>query len=185
MLVEANPELAGLDWEIEAAKSNVELAKKKFYPDIGLGVDWVQTDSAIMPGTRDSGKDPVMLMFSMNIPLWRDSYSAAQRQAQSRLREAQHTRTDAENKKTAQAMQVLYEIEDSQRKIDLYGQVLIPKAEQLVQASESSYKSGGVDFLSLIDAQRMNLRYRLEYEQAVTNYQKKLAELETLIGKEL
>ncbi len=185
MLVEANPELAGLDWEIEAAKSNVELAKKKFYPDVGVGVDWIQTDSAIMSGTRDSGKDPVMLTFSMNIPLWRDSYSAAEQQAQANLRKTQNEKTDAENKKTAQAIQLLYDIEDSQRKIDLYGLVLIPKAEQLVQASESAYKSGGVDFLSLIDAQRMHLKYRLEYEQAVTNYQKKLAELETLIGKEL
>ena len=36
-----NPELAALDFEVEAAKNRVELAKKKFWPDIGVGLDWI------------------------------------------------------------------------------------------------------------------------------------------------
>jgi outer membrane protein TolC len=71
-LKRANPELAELSWEIQAAKSSVELAKKKFYPDIGVGLDWIQTDGAVSPGIRGSGDDPVILMFSMNIPLWQN-----------------------------------------------------------------------------------------------------------------
>ncbi len=42
-----------------------------------------------------------------------------------------------------------------------------------------------IDFLSLIDAQRMLLKYELDYERAVTNNQQKLAELEMLVGTEL
>ena len=63
-----------LDFELEGAKSSVKLAKKKFYPDIGVGIDWIGTDGAISPSARDSGKDPVILMFTMNLPLWRESY---------------------------------------------------------------------------------------------------------------
>jgi cobalt-zinc-cadmium efflux system outer membrane protein len=151
-LIRANPELAELNWEVEAAKAEVELAKKKFYPDIGVGIDWIQTDSAISPGVRDSGKDPVVLMFSMNIP---------------------------------QAIKVLYDVEDSQRKMHLYGDILVSKAQELVQASESAYRAGTVDFLSLIDAQRMLLKYTLDHERAITNNQQKLSELEMLIGREL
>ncbi|MHC4256126.1 MAG: TolC family protein, partial [Planctomycetota bacterium] len=75
-LKRANPELAELSWEIQAAKSSVKLAKKKFYPDIGVGLDWIQTDGAVSPGVKGSGDDPVILMFSMNIPLWQGSYKA-------------------------------------------------------------------------------------------------------------
>ncbi len=181
----ANPELAGLSWEIQAAQSSVELAKKKFYPDIGVGLDWIQTDSAIMPGQRDSGKDPVILMFSMNIPLWQDSYKAAEQQAKANVRKIREQRADIENKILSRAFEVLYDIEDSQRKIHLYGDVLISKAQELVQASETAYQAGAIDFLSLIDAQRMLLKYELDYERAVTNNQQKLAELEMLIGTEL
>ena len=184
-LIRTNPKLAELNWEVEAAKAKVELAKKKFYPDIGVGVDWIQTDGAISPGVRDSGKDPVVLMFSMNIPLWRDSYKAAERQAKANVRKTQQQKIDTENKTIAQAIQVLYDVEDSQRKMHLYGDILVLKAEELVQASESAYRAGTIDFLSLIDAQRMLLRYTLDHERAITNNQQKIAELEMLIGREL
>jgi len=149
-LIRNNPQLAELGWEVEAAKAKVELAKKKFYPDIGVGVDWIQTDNAASAGVRDSGKDPVVLMFSMNIPLWRDSYKAAERQAKSNVRKTQQQKIDTENKTIAQAIKVLYDVEESQRKMKLYGDILVSKAQELVQASESAYRAGTVDFLSLI-----------------------------------
>ena len=184
-LKRANPELAEFSWEIQAAKSRLKLAKKKFYPDIGVGLDWIQTDGAVSPGLRGSGNDPVILMFSMNIPLWRDNYKAAEQQAKANVRKIQEQRTDIENKILSRVFEVLYDIEDSQRKTHLYGDVLVLKAEELVQASETAYKAGMIDFLSLIDAQRMLLKYELDYERAVTNNQQKLAELEMLVGTEL
>ena len=184
-LKRANPELAELSWEIQAAKSSVRLAKKKFYPDIGVGLDWIQTDGAVSPGVKGSGDDPVILMFSMNIPLWQGSYKAAEQQAKANVRKIQAQRTDVENKILSRVFEVLYDIEDSQRKTHLYGDVLVSKAQELVQASETAYKAGTIDFLSLIDAQRMLLKYELDYERVVTNNQQKLAELEMLIGKEL
>jgi cobalt-zinc-cadmium efflux system outer membrane protein len=184
-LKRANPELAELSWEIQAAKSSVELAKKKFYPDIGVGLDWIQTDGAVSPGLKGSGDDPVILMFSMNIPLWKDKYKAAERQAKVNVRKIQAQRTDTENKLLSRVFEVLYDIEDSQRKTHLYGDVLVSKAQELVQASETAYKAGMIGFLSLIDAQRMLLKYELDYERALTNNQQKLAELEMLVGTEL
>jgi outer membrane protein TolC len=183
-LKRANPELAKLSWEIQAQKASVKLAKKNFYPDIGIGLDWIQTDGAVNPGVRGSGDDPVILMFSMNIPLWRDKYKATEQQAKANVRKIQSQRTDTENKLLSKVFQVLYDIEDSQRKFHLYGDVLVSKAQELVQASETAYKAGTIDFLSLIDAQRMLLEYELNYERAVTNHQQKLAELEMLIGTE-
>ena len=78
LLSQKNPELAGLNFEAMAAKSRIELAKKNFYPDIGVGVEWTQFERS----GGMSGRDSVALMFQINLPLWRDSYSAGQRQAQ-------------------------------------------------------------------------------------------------------
>jgi len=185
MLKDKNPELAGLNWEIEAAKSMVELAKKKFYPDIGVGVEWMHDGGMMSAGGSGNGKDPIFLMFSMNLPLWRDSYKAAEQHAKANVRKIQGQREDIENKILSSVFEVLYDIEDSQRKTHLYGDVLVSKAEELVQASETAYQAGTIDFLSLIDAQRMLLKYELDYERAVTNNQQKLAELEMLVGTEL
>jgi outer membrane protein TolC len=124
-------------------------------------------------------------MFSMNLPIWTDSYKAAERQAQSNVIKARQQRTEAENTILARAEQVLYDFEESGRKIRLYADVLIPKADELLEASEAAYRGGTVDFLSLVDAQRMKLDFQLKYERAVTDSQQKLAELEMLAGTEL
>ena len=176
LLKEKNPQLAELGWTIESARSEVKLAKKKFYPDIGVG---------FAPQTDNMGDDSIVWMFSMNIPLWRDSYKAAEEQAKANVRKITQQKIDAENSIVAEVAGVLYEIEESQRKINLNGDILIPKAEQLVNASETAYMAGTVDFLSLIDSQRMLLQYNLDYQRVITDNQQKLAELEMLVGTEL
>jgi cobalt-zinc-cadmium efflux system outer membrane protein len=178
LLKEKNPQLAELGWMIESARNEVKLAQKKFYPDIGVGVEWSQFDK--MGG--NSGRDSVALMFQMNLPLWQDSYKAAERQAKANVRKMTQQKINAENSLAAEVAAVLYDIEESQRKINLHGDTLIPKAEQLVNASETAYKSGTVDFLSLIDSQRMLLQYNLDYQRLLTDNQQKLAELEMLAG---
>ena len=185
ILLAQNPQLQAMDFDIESARSKVELAKKRFYPDIGVGVDWIQTDDALMAGTRDSGKDPVMLMFSLNLPIWRGSYKAAEIQARAIARKTQHDKTEVQNELIARVERVLYDYEDSERKQRLYGDILVPKAQELIGASESAYQGGTIDFLSLIDAQRTLLKFELLNERAVTNSRQKLAELEMLAGAEL
>lgn len=180
-----NPQLQAMDLDVEHARHQITLAKKRFYPDLSVGLDWIDTDNAAMSGVRDSGKDPVILMFGMNLPIWRKSYGAAELQARAQARWLTHQKTDMTNGLLARTERVLYDFEDSGRKIRLYGDVLVPKAEELVGASESAYSAGTVDFLSLIDAEQTLLRHRLEYQRALTNRQQRLAELEMLAGTDL
>ena len=185
ILVRENPRLQAKDFELLDAQSRIELAKKKFYPDLGVGVDWIDTDDAMTSGVPDSGKDPVILMFTMNLPVWRKSYQGAQQQARARARRTQFERKDLENNLLAQAAGVLYAFEDSGRKIALYEDRLVPQAEELVGASETAYTAGTVDFLSLIDAQQTLLRHQLLLERARATRQQRLAELEMLAGIDL
>jgi outer membrane protein TolC len=180
-----NPELEALDFELVAAKNRVELAKKKFWPDVGVGVGWTDTGSAMNPDMSDSGKDPIILMFTMNLPIWRESYKAAELQAKANFRKASHQKKDAENTIIARAERSLYDFEDSHRKRKLYGDVLIPKSEELLGASETAYKAGTIDFLSLINAQQKLLEFQLHYERAMTDNQQELARLEMLLGADL
>jgi len=67
----------------------------------------------------------------------------------------------------------------------LYADVLIPKAREMLEASEVAYRGGTIDFLSLIDAQQTLLKFELLYERSVTDNLAKLANLEMLVGSEL
>ena len=181
MLPDKNPELAGLNFEAMAAQSRIELAKKNFYPDIGLGVEW--TDFERSGGMN--GRDSVALMFQMNLPLWRDSYRAGQRQAQAMAMSVEQKKIDVQNSLLSKFAQSYYDYNDSIRRIRLYRDTLIPKGEELLYASETAYTAGTIDFLSLIDAQRLLLEYNLSYHRALADNRQKLAELEMLVGSGL
>ena len=68
-----------------------------------------------------SGRDSVALMFQINLPLWRDSYSAGQRQAQAMAMSIEQEKIDTENSLLAKAAQSYYDYNDSIRRIRLYG----------------------------------------------------------------
>jgi cobalt-zinc-cadmium efflux system outer membrane protein len=185
LLRQQNPELKALDFETEAAKYRLDLAKKKFWPDVGVGFGWIDTDRAMNPSTPDSGKDPVILMFTMNVPIWRQSYKAAELQAKADARKVSQQKTQTENTIISNAERAMYDVEDSSRKTKLYGDVLVPKAEELLGASETAYLAGTLDFLSLINAQQKLLEFQLRYERAVADNRQGLARLQMLVGSEL
>ncbi|MHC4658088.1 MAG: TolC family protein [Planctomycetota bacterium] len=185
MIILNNPQLQAFDYEIEAARNKERLARKKSYPNIGIGIGYIDTAHARASGVDDSGKDPIIGMISLTLPIWADNYKAAERQARAQLHRKTHEKTQMENTLAARAQQLLYEFEDGDRKIKLYGDVIIPKAKEMLIASQSAYQSGTIDFLSLIDAQRMLLKYELYYERNLAENAQKLAKIEMLAGTQL
>lgn len=178
----ANPELKSLDFLAEKEKANIALAKKEFYPDVTLGVDYVDTGNALNPATPDSGKDPVMAGFSVNIPLWWGKYRAGVREAESRYTATLQERQDRANLLTTDLKLALFKYQDAERKIALYRDALIPKADENVKVIQRSFEAGKSDFLSLIDAERILLEFQLTYERAVANREQGLSTVEKLVG---
>ena len=135
-------------------------------------------------GASDSGKDPVIAKVSMNVPIWYRKYEAAEREAQARLRSARRAVEDRGATLTAELKLTLFKFRDAERKINLYRDTLVPKAEQSLRATETAYKGGKMDFLNLIDAQRALLAFRLAQERALADRAQRLAELEMVVGGE-
>jgi outer membrane protein TolC len=108
-----------------------------------------------------------------------------QHQAEALTISKEQEKINTENTLLAKAAQSYYDYGDSIRRIRLYQDTLIPKGEELLQASETAYKAGTIDFLSLIDSQRLLLDYYLSYQRALADNRQKLAELEMLVGVEL
>jgi len=184
-LRQASPELRRLEHEIAKEQRSVELARKDYFPDITLGLDYIDTGHALMPGTPDSGKDPVVAMVSINVPIWYQKYRAAELEARARLRAATLARTEHENKLDSDAKMILYQFRDAERRIGLYRDTLLPKADQSLKATETAFSAGKASFLDLIDAQRVRLEFQLAYERAWTDHAQRLAELEAMVGKNL
>jgi outer membrane protein TolC len=183
LMRQKNPELVGLGFEAMAAKSKVKSAEKNFYPDIGIGL---QLEQMKRPGanTQESSRD-AMIMLSVNLPLWQDSYKGGQRQAVAEATSIERQRIEAENSILTKVSQVYYEYNDSIKRIGLYRETMIPKAEEQLRSSQAAYKGGIADFITLLDAQRTLMDYRLAYQRVLADNRQKLAELEMLAGTDL
>lgn len=184
-LSENNPELKAKDFEIAQARTGIDLAKKNYFPDITLGAEYVDTDDALNPTTPDSGKDPVMAMISVNIPIWYGRYRAAEQEARAQWQAAKQSRVNAANNLYAAVKMAFYTFRDAKRKINLYKHTLIPKGDESLKVTQMAFETGKVDFINLIDAQRILLEFRLAYERALADHAQSLAKLEILVGREL
>jgi outer membrane protein, heavy metal efflux system len=180
-LRQMSPELKGLDAAIARGELGIELAGKKGLPDLMVGVDYVVTGRAENP-VADSGKDPVMVAASINLPLWRDKYRAGEREAKARQRAAVGQREERENQLLAELELALFGMREGERKIELYRDSLIPKAEQALNVAQQAFSAGKGDFLGVIDAQRTLLEFQLARERARADLVGKVAEVERLIG---
>jgi len=184
-LKHTNPEILALDSEAARWEQEIKLAKKNYFPDVTLGVGYI--DTANSTGGRrpiDDGKDPIIAMVSVNIPIWWDKLSAGVREARQRRLAAVHRKLDATNTLSATLKLAAYGFRDANRKIDLYRDTLLPLGRKSLGATDASFRAGKASFTDLIDAQRILLNFELAYERALANKARRLAELESLTAHE-
>lgn len=197
----ANPQLKVFEYLAGSQKKSEALAKMDYIPDVTVGVETIITDSfnayrgarnastgvwqATGPPPSDSGKDAVIASVSLNIPLWFGKREAAIREAKARQLAAVRDRDGLRDKLSSDLKLALYNYRDAERKLDLYKNTLIPRAEQSLGASLTSYQAAKGSFADLINTQRTLLEFELNHIRAMATQAQRLAEIESLVGDEL
>jgi len=167
--LDANPDLQALVHTIEGENAGVRAAGKTQWPGLVLGMDYIATGPAVIPNQLDSGKDAFMVSVGVSVPLWFGANGARKREAEARHRSAEHAYTDARIQLSALVEQSVFEHEDALRKLRLYRDGLVPKAQQSLNASYTAYQAGETDFLNVLDAQRQLLDFQLLLERSRSN----------------
>ncbi len=156
-----NPSLKAAELQAEKSGKVIELARKQSYPDFKLGFG---TEAGADAMGRSGSS--YMGMFSLNIPLWGGKNRAAVNEAKEMRRSAEEMLTHRENELAANLQTALYRYRDSERKILLYRDSLLPKARQSLAVSQRAFEVGSAGFLDLVDAQRTLLELELSLERA-------------------
>ncbi len=180
-LKRTSPELAAMANRVEQGSHRLTLAKRERLPDFTIGLQYIQTDDADMP-VSDSGKDPIIGTIGLNIPLWVGKNRSRIAAAEYQRTAARLTLENREQTLDADIKQTLFNLRDADRKINLYKESLIPKAEQSLEVSRKGYETGQIEFINLIEAERMLLEFELAYERALADHLKYRAELSKLTG---
>lgn len=185
MLRAENPNLKVFDFMAAKEDLAAKLASKNYFPDMTLGVDYIDTASRSDMDPEDNGKDPVIAKLSVNVPIWHGKYDAIKGETAARRRAVMRERREKENLLIADLEMALYQLRDADRKIDLYRNTLLPKAEQNMKVTQRAFTSDKVGFLDLIDSQRILLGFQLEHKRALADRAQRMAEIEMLSGGDI
>ena len=78
-----------------------------------------------------------------------------------------------------------FKLQTAQRTVELYRKELLPQAETRFKASEAAYRSGGGDFMDLLESERFRLNARVMAAMAEANLGVQAARLERAVGTSL
>lgn len=187
-LKENNPLLKEIESEKQKDKYAIALAKKNYYPDVMLGLEYMKSfdqDTSMSEPEDDSSDKPLTAMVSINLPIHFSKYRAQEKEMVLRYNSAVQSQLGKENNLISDLKTALFMYKDSNRKIKLYRDVLIPKMKQNISVAQNSLSTGKIILMEIIDNQRMLLEFQDGYERAVADNFQALAEIEMIIGKEI
>ncbi len=186
---EISPDLSILKYKIERDKAAYKLAKKQYYPDFTFGLNYTfinDLPSSVMSSPIGESRDSYTGTLSMNIPIFQKrKYDAGVREASARLKSSKKAYKNLENMTLFGVKDFHFKVQTAERLVKLYRDSIIPQAEQSLKAAEIGYQAGQVDFLNLIDSQRVLLDFNLAFYRAVADFGINIAGLERVVGVEL
>jgi outer membrane protein TolC len=169
----------------EAAQERARAVKGERAPSLGLGVEWIVTGEAPNPNTQDSGKDAVVGMLSVKIPVSGGAYRAAQREATAQSAAYRAKEQAARDRAIAEVEQTLADLRDAVRRVQLYASTLLPQAETTYRSTLDGYRSGRSSLAEVLIAEKALLELALGLFDAHADYGTVWAELERVVGQPL
>jgi len=177
-------ELLAANLNVERAEYEKSLAVLNYLPDITLGFDYIQVGDGKTTSPND-GDDAWMGTVAINVPIWFDKLNAQLNEKRSRLSASKDNYKDVVNKVNYEVEDLYFKITTYKDIISLYKSALVPQSEQAFDAAKTGYETGKVDFLNWLDAERMLLQVRLAYYKSIVDYEKSIAYLERVVGRDL
>ena len=178
-------ELAAIDARIRQAELGVRLARLANRPDFTVQASYVTVPKIEGNTASDAGKDAFGVMLNVNLPLFRKRVRAEVLEARARVEESRYIRENIRDTVAAEVAEAYGRLRHSGRALDVYEQGLIAQAENSVLATLAAYQTGQMDFLDLLDSERMVLRTRLGYVEESSRYRTYLSLLERAAGGSL
>ena len=179
-----NPEIERIRERIDGYRERLALARLQRWPDVTLNVAYSAVDDDGL-ATTANGRDQWYAGFGVNLPVWFEKLDAAENEARQGILEGVAALADRRNDIAFRVQDALARVETQHRLATLFRDVIVPQARQTVQVSESSYRAGREDFLTVVDNWRKLLDFELMYHQSVAQLERHFAELQRVVGRDL
>ncbi|MDR2121390.1 MAG: TolC family protein [Tannerella sp.] len=187
-----NPMLEMVAEEELAYKAKADMDRRMSYPMFGIGLQYmlIRKKATAAPAMDDgmgadmggmNGKDMIMPMLSVTIPIYRSKYNARQRENALLQQAGREKYRNTQNMLEAELVRLNHLLDDAARRIALYR-----RQTELAQATcnlaVQEFASGRGDLAGVIRVQRQLLDYALKASEAVADYHIAAANIRKLIS---
>lgn len=169
-----HPELLKYDKLYESVLKDDLLVKKEGSPMLGIGIDYLpvaeRTDIAIM----DNGKDIIMPMVSVSVPIFSNKYSSLSRQNELRKKELNAMRRERFNTLKTQLAEALSQRNSARIRYVAQTENL-KKAQNAEEILIKNYETGTIDFNDVLAIQELQLKFQMNIIEAIKTYYNQMA----------
>jgi outer membrane protein TolC len=90
-----------------------------------------------------------------------------------------------ENALRLAVQQAYVRVKSAEQRTALLRTTIVPQSQQTLEVSRVAYQTDRVDFLAIIDNERVRLDAQLDYYRALSDLEQALADLERTVGTEI
>ena len=179
---ESNPMLAMLEFDQKALKAREKMVKQMSYPMVGLGLDYSIINKSDMSTSPMNGKDMLMPMLKVTLPVYRKKYKAMRTEAVHLKNASGQAYTSALNNLRTEYFEARQLLDDAKRRLSLYESQsgLAKKSLDIMIKSFSSNLAGLSDILQL---RQQLLDYETKRTEAFYDYNISIAWLNKINSK--
>ena len=179
MALERQPELRTAALQRERADAALTAVQTEYEPDFFVGGGYF-----LMPSDRDSWTASVGITWP-TAPWARGRLDAQVAAATADIDAATARQRAVENAIRLAVQETYVRVQSAAQRAALLRTSIVPQSEQMLEVSRVAYQADRVDFLALIDNQRVLLDAQLAYYRAVSDLEQAIADLERAVGTDL
>tara|TARA_R110002051_G_scaffold72742_1_gene131474 strand:+ start:7841 stop:9058 length:1218 start_codon:yes stop_codon:yes gene_type:complete len=167
--LQLNPELLRYDKLYESVEQSELLNQKESAPNIGFGLDYVPVSERPDLSFSDNGKDIVMPMVSISIPIFNNKYKSVTKQNELKQLQIQSQKADRLNKLETLLADAQYSRETTRIKFNIQSDNL-KQANDAEQILIKNYETGTIDFNDVLDVQELQLKFQINLIESIKGY---------------
>lgn len=164
-----HPELLKYDKLYESVEKSELLNKKESSPRLGFGLDYIAVSERPNMNFSDNGKDIVMPMVSVSIPIFNNKYKSKTKQNELLQKEINVQKQDKLNRletlldkaiKKSNSARISYNTQTKNLKQAKDAETILIK----------SYETGTIDFKDVLDIQELQLKFQINQIKSIKTY---------------
>lgn len=167
--LQLHPELVKYDKLYELVTKSELLNQKEALPNLGFGLDYIPVTERPAMDFSDNGKDIIMPMVSLSIPIFNNRYKSISKQNELRQQEITAQKAERTNKLETFLSEAINQRDAYRIRFNVQ-QRNIEKANDAEEILIKSYETGTIDFNDVLDVQELQLKFQTNQIESIKGY---------------